>query len=192
MAVTRLTTNGLTGTKYDIASADNYYMEPIATQLLASTASTVTFSNIPQNYKHLQLRIIVRVTGATQNADMFINFNGDAGSNYAYHYVLGDTASASSSGASSITKGYIGRNSVAGASSLANVFSPAIIDILDYTSANKFKTTRGLAGTEENSNNGAIELISSLWQNTAPITKIELSSGTFAINSRFSLYGIKG
>lgn len=184
MAVTRLTTNGLTGTKYDIASADNYYMEPIATTLLGSTATTITFSNIPQGYKHLQIRAIAKASGTNFNPKM--QFNGDTSSSYSWHYIYGD-GSSTVSGAGA-TQAFIYNSIIATNASIYNGF---IIDILDYANTNKYKTTRELSGVDRNGG-GEIALWSGSWQSTAPITSITFSNGTFDTNSRFSLYGIKG
>ena len=184
MAVTRLTTNGLTGTKYDIASADNYYMEPIATTLLGSTATTITFSNIPQGYKNLQIRAIAKASGTNFNPMM--RFNGDASSSYSWHYIYGDGNTVSAGGGA--TQAFI-YNSITTTS--ANIYNGFIIDILDYSNTSKFKTTRELSGQDRNGG-GEINFFSGNWQNTSPITSIVFSNGTFDTNSRFSLYGIKG
>ena len=185
MAVTRLTTNGLSGTKYDIASADNYYMEPIATQLLGSTQSTITFSNIPNTYKNLQIRALqMNTTTATTN----LRFNGDTGSNYSRHYLYGGGASATGAGgsASQTNIGVLYNESTTCA-------SVSVIDILDYTLTSKYKTVRSLNGWDANGS-GYVFFYSGCWLNTAPITQITLTpdGGTFAANTRFSLYGIKG
>lgn len=184
MAVTRLTTNGLTGTKYDIASADNYYMEPIATTLLGTTATTITFSNIPQGYKHLQIRAIAKASGTNFNPKM--QFNGDTGSNYSWHYIYGDGSTTVSSGGAN--QAFIYNSIISTNTSIYNGF---IIDILDYANVNKFKTTRELSGVDRNGG-GEIALWSGNWRNTAPITSITFSNGTFDTNTRFSLFGIKG
>lgn len=192
MAVTRLTTNGLTGTKYDIASADNYYMEPIATNLLSSAAASVTFSNIPQGYKHLQIRALVRGTFADTNTYPNIHFNGDTGSNYAWHILDGNGSSASAGAGSTQTSA--GVPTFTAGNSTASIFGVLVMDILDYANTSKFKTVRYLGGHDQNGS-GIVRFSSGLWQNTAPITSIAftaLSSSNWATNSRFSLYGIKG
>ena len=203
MAVTRLTTNGLTGTKYDIASADNYYMEPIATQLFTSSSTTnFTFSNIPQGYKHLQIRFIVR---NNDNAAAFANdlswrYNGDSGgSNYARHRLFGTGSAVGSSGAQDVSYASSELGIIPNNSYSSPIFGTGIIDILDYTNTNKFKTSRLFGGIDGNTGNTNSRLVlnSNLWRNTAPITSIEFFVGTggiaaFMQNSRISLYGVKG
>ena len=196
MSITRLTTNGLTGTKYDTVSADNYYMEPIATTLLASGQAVITFSDIPQGYKHLQIRAFVRDTEAAAGTDdMWMTFNGDGGANYSRHVLSGDGASATSGANLSTTRIPFG-NSIPRTGSLASVFGVLLIDILDYSNVYKFKTVRGIYGASENSTNTGFRscVNSGLWMNTAPITSISMQpeAGSFAINTRISLYGIKG
>lgn len=199
MAITRLTTNGLTGTKYDIASADNYYMEPIATTLVGSGGvSSVTFSNIPNTYKHLQVRGIAQTLANTFIEDGKIQFNSDTGSNYIRHALMGNGASASSYSTSST--GILVDAMVSGTvSGTASIFAASIIDILDYTNTNKYKTIRVLNGADFNGtpfagNGGRITLTSGLWLNTAPITSITIAGNSTNLQqySRFSLYGIRG
>jgi len=194
MSITRLTTNGLTGTKYDTVSADNYYMEPIATTLLASSATNVTFSSIPQGYKNLQIRIIARGdTSGYNDTSVLMQLNGDTGSNYSFHGLGGDgSASTYAFGSATQTNANIG--GVSAAAGLASSFGVLVTDILDYSNVYKFKTVRSLGGADRNGN-GTVYLHSGLWQNTAAITSIKIYPGNstnWVANSRFSLYGIKG
>ena len=194
MAVTRLTTNGLTGTKYDIASADNYYMEPIATTLVgAGGVSSVTFSNIPNTYKHLQIRAIARdASGNNDFSTPKMVINSDTSSTYARHYLFGD---GSTTGAGSTpTTGFAYVGAILNNGTTANSFAVMIADILDYQNTNKYKTIRNLSGGDTNSI-GNVAFTSALWQSTSPVTSISFTSSStanFNQYSRFSLYGIKG
>jgi len=72
MATTKLSDLGTRGNKYENLSADNNYMETIASTLVGSGgASTVTFSNIPQGYKHLQIRGITKDGYTGGNGNLF-------------------------------------------------------------------------------------------------------------------------
>jgi hypothetical protein len=190
MAVTRLTTNGLTGTKYDIASADNYYMEPIATTLVGSGGtSTITFSNIPNTYKHLQIRTIARSNGSATNICLIFNGDTNNANYYARHLLYGDGTSAlalSGQTLTGITTGSVSPNTT-------SLVAPNIIDLLDYSNSSKNKTLRSLGGYDANGS-GFIILASGLWMNTAAINSINITcfSGSFTEHTRFSLYGIKG
>jgi len=197
MSITKLTTNGIVGAKYDTVSADNYYMEPIATTLVgAGGVATIEFTNIPQGYKHLQIRAITKNTGAFAGTlDSWMTFNSDSGSNYSFHQLQGNGAAAASAAGTSQTRVRI-PNQSPGANSTANTFGSAVIDILDYANVYKYKTTRSLYGANDNTTNTEyrIFLHSGLWMNTAAITSITIvpETANFAQYSRFSLYGIRG
>jgi len=194
MAVTRLTTNGLTGTKYDIASADNYYMEPIATLSGTGSSGTISFTSIPSTYKHLQIRAIAREnSGAGPNWTFLgLSFNGDYGNNYATHYLDGDGTSASVSGSGSyprIFPGFAAQNNAP-----SNTMGVFVLDLLDYASTNKYKTTRSLMGFDKNGS-GAITFTSGLWLSTSAINQIDIYSKdgqSFTTSTTIALYGIKG
>ena len=170
-------------------------MEPIATTLLGSAAATVTFTGIPNTYKHLQIRGIGRTDRANSGGGDYaiIRFNSDSGSNYAYHELYGNGASAGAQAGASQTYGFFERMADAGATS--GMFGVAVIDILDYANVYKYKTVRNLGGYDNNSTGGSVMIGSSLWMNTAAITSITLAPGigtNFATNTRFSLFGVKG
>jgi hypothetical protein len=190
MATTKLSDSGTLGNKYENLSAENNFMETIASTLVgAGGVSSVTLSNIPQGYKHLQIRGIVKTATA---ASLAFTFNSDTGSNYSIHNLTGNGSSASSNNATSLGTIRIQRQE--GVSATANVFTGFVLDILDYNNTNKYKTTRSLAGDDKNGS-GSISLESGLWMNTAAITSITFTSASaYTINqySRFSLYGIKG
>ena len=184
MSISKLTTNGLTGTKYDTVSADNYYMEPIATTLVGvGGVSSVTFSNIPNTYKHLQIRMITLKSAADI---LQIELNGDTTTtNYYWHRIDGDGASVSAVSGNAKLVGYVGTTTYPAAN---------VIDILDYANPSKFKVTRNLLGNDRNGG-GVVALHSLLWNNTAPVNSILFkcdAGGNFAQYSRFSLYGIRG
>lgn len=152
-------------------------------------ATNVTFSNIPQNFSHLQLRVFGRTAFATTDWELWMQLNGDSGTNYTYHILFGNGSSASSAG-------FIGQNFIRfgllpGANATANCFGVSVCDILDYTNTNKNKTIRALAGYDLNGL-GTTGLWSSVWLNTAAITSITLgtANSNFASGSRADLYGI--
>lgn len=203
MAITKATNSGLVGIKYNNVSADNYYMEPIASQLLSSTASTITFNNIPQGYKHLQLRFIAQSNYNYPVDDAYVRFNSDSGSNYSSHALMGNGGSAYSGSTTSQTSSQIAYGTVGTTSGNQTTASwgAFVVDILDYQNSNKFKTVRCLSGNDCNgtglaSLGGRVGLTSGLWMNAAPIASIEIicaqGARSFQINSRFSLYGIRG
>lgn len=154
-------------------------------------ASSITFASIPQTYTHLQIRGIGRTTRASSDDSLKITLNSDT--TYAYHYLLGDGASVSAGAGTSGTSFL--QVGLPGDSGLANVFSAMMLDILDYTSVNKAKTVRTIAGYDENGN-GIVGLSSGLdYATPTAITSINLSSwngANFKQYSQFALFGLKG
>jgi hypothetical protein len=160
----------------------------------AGGTSTVSFTSIPQGYTHLQIRAFGhtnRSTGAGGDGTRF-NFNSDTGSNYTGHSIEADgsTAIAFTEGTSVTKYAIYGLTGNTG----ATTFGTFIVDILDYSSTNKYKTARALTGFDNNGS-GYVYFSSGLWMSTSAITRIDLTpnAGTlFNQYSSFALYGIKG
>jgi hypothetical protein len=162
-----------------------------------SGVSSVSFTTIPQTYTHLQIRSVSRSTNAAYyDAYYLTNFDGAAASaNAAYHYMYG-TGSAigygQGTGAFSAQLGYIPANTIA-----ANVFAAGIIDILDYSNTTKLKTIKSMVGWDDNgSSTGQVYVTYAgalaVGLGTNAMTNIQITVNTaFAINSKFTLYGIK-
>lgn len=166
--------------------------ESIATYTSTGSAGDIEFTSIPGTYKHLQLRGILRTNDSGSFNNQTLRFNGDTASNYALHRLRGDGANTAANGVANI--GSINDFMRATGSGIAsNIFSAAIVDILDYADTNKYKTIRVLNGQDANGS-GEIILVSGLWRSTSAITslKIFVSGGTAISGSTFALYGIKG
>lgn len=175
--------------------------ESIATATGTGSSATITFSSIPSTYQHLQIRYIGKTTntGGTTHTQFGMQFNGGTNA-YAYHSLYGDGTSAIATGNNnqgSIKQG-IGVIPSSGAS-LTNTMGCGIIDIHDYTSTSKNKTTRSFIGSGTNltagSGIGRVVLSSGLWFTTpAAISSISLilDVDNWTTTSSFALYGIKG
>lgn len=169
--------------------------ESIVTAIVDSGgASSITFSNIPQTYAHLQIRGIGKTDGAGNGYSMLISVNSDTTTtNYRTHYLYGEGSTAIS-GTYNTFSGVLFPGDVTGAGSNVALFGANIIDILDYSSTTKNKTFRSLGGQERNGA-GNIGLNSGLWINTSAITSLSLTVAgdtNFVQYSHFSLYGIRG
>jgi hypothetical protein len=150
-----------------------------------------SFTSIPSTYTHLQLRGIVRSNQAGSGiTTSTLQFNSDTGSNYTYHNLIGNGTAASVGGVASATASVI--TNAPQLSATSNAFGVTIIDILDYTNTNKYKTIRALHGADLNGS-GQIILSSGLWMNTSAITSILVNPAADAVQyTHFALYGIKG
>jgi hypothetical protein len=156
-----------------------------STTVGAGNATEIIFSSIPQTFTHLQIRGIAR--NSVTSGNVRIQLNSDSAANYSYHQIYADGASAYSF--SGVSASYL---EVGNMPSNASIFSSHIIDILDYTNTNKFKTTRTLHGYDLNGS-GLIQYFSGNWRSTSAITTIRLygSNDSFAQYSSFGLYGVK-
>jgi hypothetical protein len=165
--------------------------ESIATYTATGGESSFVFSSIPSTYKHLQLRCFSRRDTGVGHL-LVLQFNGDSGTNYWSHWLTGDGSTLSASGVSSASN-RINCYWPNYSTNLANQFGPGIIDILDYSSTAKNKTTRTFGGGDANGS-GRLDLGGGYWQNTAAISSltVSFSSDVVAANSTYALYGIKG
>jgi hypothetical protein len=110
---------------------------------------------------------------------------------YAKHGLEGNGTAASAYGVDSASATWLDVGYVVSAGSNPAV---AVIDILDYANTSKYKTTRTLAGNDQNGA-GLVGIYSGLYMSTSAISSIEFTingSGNFATGSSFALYGIKG
>lgn len=169
--------------------------EHIATAFGSGTSGTITFSNIPQTYKHLQLRIIARhEDGSSDQVEYnYLRFNGVTTNTYTIHGL-------SSYGAEGYNQASSGGQMFVGYSnspaSGANQHAAALCDISDYAVTTKNKTIMSLTGGG-NDSGSRMSLFSGAYYSTDAITSLSIISPNtttrpFRTTSRFSLYGIKG
>jgi hypothetical protein len=163
-------------------------MQWIAGQTVgAGGVTNLEFTDIPQTFTHLQLRIFGRSTLSASLDNLSMYFNNDTGNNYATHFVSGNGSSASSGAFTSQPRFYI--PSLFPAATSAQ-FAATVIDVLDYTNTTKNKTVRTLTGFDANGS-GAVSLVSGLWLSTAAITRFNCeTSASIAQFSRIDLYGL--
>jgi hypothetical protein len=166
--------------------------ESIASATGTGSSGTITFSSIPSTYVALQLRIVARTDTAFTTDFIQFRANSDSGANYAYHGLEGD-GSATTSFYGTLATVALG-STITGASASSNMMGAAIIDIIDYASANKYKTIKHFGGADRNTA-GSIRIQSNLWLNTSAINSITITSyrsANWTNTSTFALYGIKG
>lgn len=145
---------------------------------LTSTSSGVTFSNIPQTYKHLQLR-------CSQSEGLYLlTFNNVTSGVYSRAFGYGDGGTTSAIVSSAQTSINVMEFGNAGNQAIN------IIDILEYSSTSKTKTYYALCG-KSGVGGGEIVIATGNFNNSNGITSIEITGGTAAVGSVFSLYGIK-
>lgn len=161
--------------------ASNTYVA-LATQTLGSAAASVTFSSIPSTYTDLVL--VVDMSSTTNAANyLYMQYNGDTGSNYSTTILSGDGATAVSVRFANRTNFNIDYSATP-----KTERGNRIINIMNYANTTTYKT--GLV--RSNRAGGGADGIIGLWRSTAAINSITITcdSDTFATGSTFSLYGV--
>ena len=168
--------------------------ESIATVSVGSGGTNnVTFNDIPQTYKHLQVRAIAQSEKSSAVDYLAMRINGDAGANYTVHLLYGGYGTGSSASSYAATGNASYDISEFPASSSTSVYGALVLDILDYGNTNKYKTIRHLGNNDRNGA-GQVQLSSGLWLSTSAITSLSFyfAANDIAQYSHFALYGIKG
>lgn len=166
----------------------------LETQVLTSSASSVTFTGLGSytDYKHLQIRLASRNARTVGGSERLgLRMNGDTGTNYSMHRLEGTGSTLSSFNSSPSTRIYIGCNPRG--SGTDNEYGAAIVDILDFSSTNKYTTIRALGGAHSTYDN-RIVVNSGAWMNTNAVTSLTFTDDggdNFTAGSRFSIYGVK-
>lgn len=160
-----------------------------------SQTTSISFSSIPQTYKHLQIKGSIKsLGGGSGSVNMLLRFNADTGQSYRTMQYSADGnsfngASSQSTGSSIIVSRTKGEEA-------DQPPVPFILDIFDYSSTSRKKAVKGFYGSVY-LNTGTVNYITfpiGFWNNTSAITSISL----FAADSRsltpisVQLYGIKG
>ena len=163
--------------------------ESIATSTVGSGGvATITFSSIPSDYTHLQLRYIGKNNrNSSFTGYLYLQINGSFGSYY--HYLFGTGSVTAGAGVPTSTNAH----QLQAPGLVTDTFGAGIVDILDYKNTNKNKTIRILSGTDINTD-GIISLTSYLVNSTSAITSITIGgvdSSDIQQYSHFALYGIK-
>ena len=154
---------------------------PIASQTLTGSVSSVTFSNIPQNFTDL---VVVCWTKApSANVGLSMQFNGDTSSNYSYTQIAGSGTTAASNRGTSQTYARFGNNIQTN-----GTYTKA--DIQNYSNSTTFKTLISRSGSAAD---GGVVAFVNLWRSTSAITSLTISpegGGNFGSDTTFNLYGI--
>ena len=147
-----------------------------------SSGNSVTFANIPQDYKHL---LVVGATEVNAGAPEYgkIRWNGDSSSEY--RHVL----------AGSLGNGDALRRNTALGSGEIRASGPNFQDyyegwIADYTNTSKNQTIYGKFGAETSSGVGATVILT-----TGATTSLELfaaGNNTYNTDSYWAVYGVRG
>lgn len=160
-------------------------VEPIQSiNLTQEPAPSVTFSNIPQGYRHL---LLISSASASSLAYLAFRFNNVSSSSY-YAYRTGGNGSTT-------FPAYGGQLTSIGASyvfpSSTQFYGGTTSIIYNYSSSSMFTTTMTYGGWDLNGS-GQSMFDAGMFYATSPVTSMTIlqnNSGDFNIYSSFSLYG---
>jgi hypothetical protein len=156
----------------------------ISTTTVASDTTSITFSSLPTDYAHLQIRFLGH-SSDTNDRQLLLSVNGT--NDWNRHEILGDGSSPIASvdnGQSSFElKEALGRSS-------PETFGGGVVELSNYTSSTLTKTIRAFQWMY----NDDVTYTTGINKATTAVTEITLtaSSGTIEADSMFSLYGIRG
>lgn len=168
-----------------VTPANPLAFESIATLTGAGGGTLITFSNIPQDYQTLQLRIR-GVTELGPSAGS-IRCNGDTANNYSnifFEILPSQVAVGQSVNAVSLSPAFRTTSNTAGG-------NLNIINFYDYKSTTKLKTVTIFRGQRDGDN--VLYIQQGIYQSTNAINSITLVSAfNFVSQTRVELYGIRG
>jgi len=163
----------------------------ISSNVLSSSAASVTFSAIPATYTDLVLRVSARCADTGTFAGLKFTLNSDTASNYSFTVLYGTGSSALSDKDSSLANARA-KYTIDANDATANTFGNAEIYIPSYL-ASQNKPISAFGVTETNASAAYMGANAILWRNTAAITSIQISEQfdtNLLTGSSFYLYGI--
>jgi hypothetical protein len=165
----------------------------ISSNVLSSSAASVTFSAIPATYTDLVLKYSIRTNVAGIIAvSPSILLNGSSSAIYSDTYLRGNGSAASTARQSNQSELQV-RESANDTGSTNNTFSSAEIYIPSYT-VSQNKPISFITATENNATAAEIVTAANLFRSTSAISSIGITIGAGAYNldagSSFYLYGI--
>lgn len=170
--------------------------ESIATYT-GSGQSAITFSGIPQTYKHLQLRMSTRSSGSNAFNSWFRwTINGvSTGGQYTEAYLSGNGTTLTTYTSGTPNNDFESMFNP-GPDSDNGVFGLYIVDFYDYANTSRYKIVNSYNGVMGNNSTNRLGLtnIGGYFNTTSAVSSITLSSnyGTWVSGCKFALYGIKG
>jgi hypothetical protein len=173
--------------------------ESIATAIVGSGGtSVVTFDNIPQTYKHLQVRGSARTDGAysIQGIGLAINNDRNVSNQYGWQRLGVINGAVASAWQTYTNPDNFYWPYVPAANTNSSLFASFIIDIHDYTNTNKKRQVRAVNGcADQTTSNWVFQILGTYIKQTT-VSRLDFvfigGSTQISQNSRFDLYGIKG
>nr|DAL22186.1 MAG TPA_asm: hypothetical protein [Caudoviricetes sp.] len=157
---------------------------PLANITLSSSASSVTFSNIPNTYRDLILVATPASSDGGTNRYMGITFNSDTtGSNYSNVAMMGN---GSVTGSSTFTGGIFPQYYSDLSGTVGN--NVITLSLMDYSATDKHKTVLSRSSRGD----FGVTATAHRWASTSAISTIVVScvNASWKSGSTFALYGV--
>lgn len=158
----------------------------------AGGQASIEFASIPDTYRHLELHLLTRETGGSNEENQWLNFNDDTSALYNYHHDKMYSTAFGNVEAVNQTKGLAGIT--AAVSGVANRFAHIIIHIPYYAHTTRHKnwSYNGSSSQADSTSRNDAVIGGGLWASTAAITKITITpnDGNFVAGSIATLYGL--
>lgn len=166
----------------------------ISESILTGTATTITFSAIPANFRHLLVMAQIRTDRAAEIDAVRLRFNGDTGGNYDEQHYTANSTTLTAAANLAATSMLIGSTEAANSRALNS--GPLIVDVFNYTSAaEKWVFSRSAAfGNVSAATDMFIQNFAGRWRGSAVITSLTLLPNigpNFVSGCEFQLYGLR-
>ena len=189
-----LTTPGAKG-----AFDDSLNFQLIAAEIVGSTSTTVTFSNISTSYTHLMLMGSARVNNANTNGSFQLRWNGGTSTDsYGVRmqvYKITSTSTYGNSSSISANGVYV---PVCGNSATSGTFGYFRVVMPNYKDTDKYRGALVVGGYDTNTvNSGGLDDGTIVQSGTTASTSSRVTSlecyavSSFLAGSRLHLYGVK-
>lgn len=168
-------------------------MSLMARTVLAASATSVSFSSIPQGFRHLQLLIQARTDAVAEVDNALLRINGDTGTNYDSERIAADGTAIAAATTRATATSLVCLTEAA--NSRADNFSGGFILIFGYSAARDKHVLSLSASYGDVSADTDLHLaVRGLrWRDTSVITDLALVPNTganFVSGSHFALYGV--
>ena len=160
----------------------------ISSNVLSSSAASVTFNSIPSTYTDLVLRVSAR--NDSNDSLILMTFNGDTSGVWSRTSLRGDGSAASSGNNTSLARMQLEYADIS--TNTASTFNNMEIYIPSYL-ASQNKPISNFGVQETNATAASMAASAGLWRITSAVSSITLSfsASNFVSGSSFYLYGIK-
>lgn len=175
--------------------ADTPTKVPLATTTLSSTTTSVSFTNISQNYTDLVIVAYVRGDVSNDFRARWGNSSYDSGTNYSNTGIYARSTTNDYGSERNTNFSYARLTSFTyGVPSATSTFGTIITHIMNYSNTTTYKTALSRAADVGADSYAGTEAEVILWRSTSAINQIQLYGGAGTVNfqsgSTFTLYGI--